>query len=176
MKVIEKGTSNRPERRMVTNKDFDNNHRSKRVLFDKWKNGNHLIQKSDAATEITPVNNKVAEMNGIKVIILTMMILLIIKSFDAKLHLHKDMKRKLMVRNGWNGNILPEHDKPLLDGITNIVHNYMKEHKTKDGVFDLDCMLYRHVKEMVSNNTTYFLYVYFQNSLFIQSSEITRYM
>ena len=115
-------------------------------------------------------------MNGIKVIILTLMILLIIKSFDAKPHLHKDMKWKLMVRNGWNGNILPDHDKPLLDGITNIVHNYMKEHKTKDGVFDLDCMLYRHVKEMVSNNTTYFLYEYFQNSVFIQSSERTRYI
>ena len=35
----------------------------------------------------------------------------------------------------------------------------MKEYKTKYGVMGLDCMLCRHVKEVVSNYTTYFLCV-----------------
>ena len=45
----------------------------------------------------------------------------------------------------------------MLDGIPNVVPNYMKDHKPKNCGLDLDYMLYRHVKEMVSNNTTYFL-------------------
>ena len=33
----------------------------------------------------------------------------------------------------------------------------MKEHKNKNGIFDQDYMLYTHMKENVSNNTTYFV-------------------
>ena len=65
------------------------------------------------------------------------------------------MKRKSILRNGCKADILPGHDKSLLDGISNIAPNY--RHTSTDGVFDLDYMLYRHVKEMVCNHTTYFL-------------------
>ena len=53
--------------------------------------------------------------------------------------------------------MLPKNDKKLLNGIPYIVPNYMKEDKIKDGAIDLDCMLYRHVKEIINNYTTYFL-------------------
>ena len=88
---------------------------------------------------------------------MTQTIILITKSFDAKTHVQRDKTCKLMARNGWKGIIFSEHDTTLLDSIPNVVPNCMEEHSTKDGVFDLDYMLYRHVKEMIYNNTTYFI-------------------
>ena len=44
-----------------------------------------------------------------------------------------------------------------LNGIPNLLPNYMKEHISKGGFIGLDYMLYRHVKEIMSNYTTYFL-------------------
>ena len=65
------------------------------------------------------------------------------------------MKRKLMLNNFiYPENLLPEHDFFLLDGNPNTVPRYMKDHITKDGVIDLDYMLYSHVEEIVSNYAT----------------------
>ena len=54
-------------------------------------------------------------------------------------------------------NLLPECDKTLLEAILDVVPNYMKEYKIKDGAMGLGCILYRHVKEVGSNYSTYFL-------------------
>ena len=61
-------------------------------------------------------------------------------------------------RYGINDKVLPKNDKTLLDVIPDVVPNYMKEDKTKDGIIDLDYMLHIYVKEIVSNYTAYFLY------------------
>ena len=68
------------------------------------------------------------------------------------------MKRKLMLSHyRIRDEILPKNDKTLLDGIPDIVPNYTKKDTTKEVFIDLDCMLYIHMKEIVSNYTTYFL-------------------
>ena len=42
---IKTGTFARPEGRVLPNIDYDNDHRTKQVLFGKWKFGSYLIQK-----------------------------------------------------------------------------------------------------------------------------------
>ena len=58
---------------MVTNEDFENDYRTKRVSFGPWKYGNGLVQNIDAcvSTRIVTINRKVTVMNGIKVDIVT---------------------------------------------------------------------------------------------------------
>ena len=51
----------------------------------------------------------------------------------------------MLMRYRINAKILPNNDKHLLDGILDVVPNYMKGDTTKDGAIDLDFMLYRHV-------------------------------
>ena len=88
-------------------------------------------------------------MNGVEVNIVSQMVQLLLNSFKAKPHPQKDMKRKLMVENcNLHETLLPEYDKTLLEAIPDVVPNYMKEYKTKDGVVGLDCMLYRYVKKL----------------------------
>ena len=88
-------------------------------------------------------------MNGVKVNIGSQMIQLIINSFEAKPHPHKDTKRKLMLSHyRICDEILQKNDKTLLDGIPDVVPNYTNEGKTKDGTIDLYCMSYIHMKEI----------------------------
>ena len=94
-------------------------------------------------------------MNGLKVNIVTQMILLIINSFDAKPHLQKKMKRMFM-NNDRACNLLLQRATHLLDDIPNVIHNYTMEHQSKGDFVDLDYMLYIYLKEIVSNYTTYF--------------------
>ena len=57
------------------------------------------------------------------------------------------MKCKLILKNFTvPENLLPNHEKALLDGNPNAISHYTKEHKAKYGVIDLDYMLYRYVK------------------------------
>ena len=60
----------------------------------------------------------------------------------------------LKIRHRIDDKILPKNDKIFLDGIPDVAHNYIKEDNTKDGAIDLDSMLYRRVKDIVSNYTT----------------------
>ena len=83
------------------------------------------------------------------------MVQLTIKYFEAKPHQQKNMNRKLMLKNFTvPENLLLEHDKNVLDGNPYEVPHYMKGHTPKNGVIDLEYMLYIHVKEIVSNYTT----------------------
>ena len=70
---------------MLTNEDYDNDHRTKQILFGKQKFGSHVIQKSNTreGTGITPVILKTTEMNGVKRNVVPQMIQLIIGSFYA---------------------------------------------------------------------------------------------
>ena len=67
----------------------------------------HQKNYAHEGTQIKPVTLKNAEMNGVKVNIVTQIILLVIKSFDARLHLQKHMKRKLMIKYAFTEKLLP---------------------------------------------------------------------
>ena len=52
---------------------------------------------------------------------------------------------------------LPKSDDTLLDYIPESVPDFVKVHQPKKGKPDLDDMLYRHVKQMVCDHTSYVL-------------------
>ena len=149
-----------PRDTSLSNEDYDNDHRTKPVALGEWTHNLHLIQNNNSreGTQIAPVQFNNVEMNRVKVNIVSQMVQLIIKSSGDKPRLQKDMKQNLMLRRyKMCDEILPKNDKNVLNGVPDVVHNYIKGNKTKDGSIELDCMLYRHVKEIVSNYTPCFL-------------------
>ena len=50
--------------------------------------------------------------------------------------------------------------------------NYIKEYQSIDGPIDFNDMLYRHVKEIVCNHTTYFLWANINNNLIVKDNLI----
>ena len=81
---------NRPEGKIVTDKDYENDHRTKPVSFSSYNKSEYVdssvqIIDNNVGKLIVTTNRKVVVMNK-KVDILTHIIQLITKSFDALLH------------------------------------------------------------------------------------------
>ena len=145
---------------MLVKEDYDNNRRTKAITLNRWKHQSNSIKKIDfrEGPKVTSVYLNNVEMIGVEVNIVSQMAQLLLNSFKAQLHPQKDMKRKLILRNReFRKSSLTEYDNTLEHIIPDVILNYMKEYKTKDETMGLDFLLYRHVKEIVSNYSTYFL-------------------
>ena len=59
----------RPEGKLMSNEDYDDDHRTDPITFRKWKYGHQSIQKIDSCegTKITLVHFNNVEMSGVKV-------------------------------------------------------------------------------------------------------------
>ena len=98
----------------------------------------------------------------------------VIQHFIDIPHVQIYTKQNITQRMCYNTVTLPKPDETLLDGIPYGVPNYMKEHQLKVCSIDLDNMLYRHIKEMIYDHTTYFICANVVNDLVTKYDPIVR--